>query len=184
MIPKYPEVFDYYKTNHFINAGVLSGQDQAWNYLLSMANRSLGPSKQVNLIVVAVPTDDPAYMYAFRDSWIGGKKNDAIILMGTKNSHDIDWVGVVSWTPNKEYNIYVRDRIMNEKYFDHRDAIVNIIADETAHRFERMHMKNMEWLVRSFQPSGMAMLWILLFGVLASGTACFASHQLRKNGDY
>jgi len=184
MIPVYPEVYDYYKTTHFINAGVLSAHDQEWNYLLSMANRGLGPSKQVNLIVVAVPTDDPAYMYAFRDAWVGGKKNDAIILIGSKDSHEIDWVGVVSWTPNKEYNIYVRDRILNEKYLDHRDAIVSIIADETANRFQRMHMKSMEWLVRSFQPSGTAMLWILLFGVLASAGACFGSHQLREGGYY
>ena len=183
LIPKYPEVYDYYKTNHFINTGVPMQPELTWNYLLSMANRTLGPSKQVNLLVITVPTDDPAYMYAFRDVWVGGKKNDAIILIGSTNGHEISWVSVVSWTPNKEFNIYVRDRIMDEKYLDHRDAIVNIITEETANRFERLHMKKMEFLVRSFQPSGTAMLWILFFGVLASGIACFISHQVHE-GSY
>jgi hypothetical protein len=182
MIPKYPEVYDYYKANHFINMGLPNVQDQTWNYLLSMANRTLGPSKQVNLIVIAVPTDDPSFMYAFRDAWIGGKKNDAITLIGSRDGHEIAWAGVVSWTPNKEYNIYVRDRILEEKYLDHQDAIVKIITEETTNRFERLHMKKMEWLVRSFQPSGIAMLWILLLGVIASGTTCFVSHQIHKGG--
>lgn len=179
-IPKYPDVYDYYKTTHFINMGVLHQPDDTWNYLLSMANRSLGPERQVNLIVVTVPTDDPAYMYAFRDAWIGGKKNDAIVLIGSTTGHEIDWVGVVSWTPNKEFNIYVRDRIMEQKSLDNRDAIVSVIFQETTNRFKRMHMKDMKFLVRSFQPSGKAMGWILFFGILASVGACFGSHKLHE----
>lgn len=179
-IPEYPEVFDYYQVNHFLNEGVPRVNEATWNYLLSNANRSLGPTKQVNLIVVAVPTDDPTYTYAFKDKWLGGKKNDAIILIGSKDGHEINWVDVVSWTPNKEYNIYVRDRILEEKYLDHQDAIVKIISEETTARFQRLHMKQMEWLMRGFQPSNTAMVSIFILGILLSFGALYASVQMRE----
>lgn len=181
MIPPYPEVYDYYKVHHLLNLGVPSAHDQDWEYLLSMANRKLGPEKQVNLIVVLVPTDDPAYVYAFRDKWLGGKKNDSIILIGAKDGHNIDWVDVVSWTTDKEYAVYVRDRILGIKNLDRRNDIVDVIVQETNQRFVRMHMKNMKWLVRGYQPSSTAMVWLLIIGIVTLFGTCYATIEFRKN---
>lgn len=182
LIPGYPVVYDYYHVRHIFNEDVPlpPGELFQWDWLLGEANKTLGTQKQVNLLVILVHTDDPAYMYAFRDAWLGGKKNDAIVLIGSKDGHEINWADVVSWTPNKEYNIYVRDRIMEEKYLDHKNAIVNIIAQETNTRFVRLHMKDMKWLMRGFQPSSTAMTWIALLGVLASIGGCFFSNYMHE----
>ena len=184
LIPPYPKVFDYYRTNHVINMGVPNLDVNTWNWLISEANKTLGPTKQVNLILVFVKTDDPNYMYAFKDAWLGGKKNDAIILIGSQDGQKIDWADVVSWSTNKEYTIYVRDRIMEVGQLNLRDDIVKVIAEETQNRFQRMHMKDMKWLVYSFQPSSRAMLVLFILGVLTSIGTAVASIKIHKEEGY
>jgi hypothetical protein len=180
----YPQVYDYYKVSHVYNMGVPNVDLTTWNWLISNANRALGPSKQVNLIVVLVKTDDPAYAYAFRDAWLGGKKNDAIILIGSLDGRKIEWADVISWTPRKDFAINIRERIMQDvDSLEKRDKIVGIIEEETALRFERLHMKQMEWLVRGYQPSGRAMLILFIIGLVASGLAAFISIQMH-DGEY
>jgi len=186
LIPVYPSVYDYYKVNHILNEGVPLAQSELdqYNWLLAQADKTLGTSKQVNLILVLVKTDDPAYVYAFRDAWLGGKKNDAIILIGSMDGNKIDWADVVSWTPNKQYAINVRDRIMEQGYLNHRDAIVNIIAEETQNQFVRMHMKNMKYLVRNFQPSGTVMIWLFIIGLFASIGAAGVEIYVHRQNQY
>lgn len=181
MIPPYPSVYDYYRADHVYNEGVIRVNNSTWEWLIREANKTLGPTKQVNIIVVLVPTDDASYVYAFRDAWLGGKKNDSIILIGSRDGLTIDWADVVSWSTNKEYAVYVRERIMDEKYLNRTDAIVGIIREETQNRFARLHMKTMTWLTRGYQPSGTAMLVLFVLGLLASGVSAFVSIYMHQN---
>lgn len=183
LIPAYPSVYDYYKVQHVYNMQVPNVDSDVWNALVAKANRPLGPSKQVNLIVVLVKTADPNYAYAFRDVWLGGKKNDAIILIGSTNGHDILWADVVSWSTDKAYEVNVKDRIMDEKYLDHTDTIVSIIAGETGKNFHRMHMKDMKWLMRSFQPSSGEMMWMFVLALLGIvGESAVSYYNFQENG--
>jgi hypothetical protein len=175
LIPAYPQVYDYYKVNHVLNEGVPGVDVPTWNWLISQADRTLGPQKQLNLLVVLVPTDDRSYTYAFRDQWLGGKKNDAVILIGSVDGHRIEWADVISWTTNKGYIINLRDDITHIGTLDKRDDIVTAIVTESRTEFQRMHMKNYKWLTRNFQPSGTAMLILFILGTLASLGACAAS---------
>lgn len=185
MIPVYPEVYDYYKVNHVLNMGVPNVNNDTWNWLVSQANRQLGPSKQLNVLIVLVPTADPSYAYAFRDKWVGGKKNDAIILIGSLDGHKIEWADVISWTTNKGYIIKLRDAITGIGVLDKRDEIVQAIVTESNTDFVRMHMKNYEWLLRNFEPSATAMWILFIIGMLASlGATWFTIIRARDDGGY
>jgi len=52
--------------------------------------RTLGRKKQVNVIVVLTEIDDPSYKYSLEAKWLGGNKNDVIIVMGF-DDHKITW---------------------------------------------------------------------------------------------
>lgn len=186
LIPEYPRVYDYYKVNHIINMGVPNVDVGTWNWLLSQADKTLGPYKQLNLIVVLVPTDDQSYVYAFKDVWLGGKKNDAIILIGSTDGHTIAWTDVVSWTTNKGYIIDLRDAILKIGTLDKRDDIVNTISQKSSTEFVRMHMKNYKWLTRNFQPSGTALIILFILGTIFSLGTAILSITYHKGlwGDY
>lgn len=173
LLPTYPNLYDYYRTVHYINLGV-PGQDAAtWEWLLDEINGDLGPSKQVQVLLLLVPTDDASYMLALKDHWLGGKKNDAIIVIGSKNGHTIGFVDVLSWTPNAKYKVLLKDAIYAET-LDKRDHIATAILQLTQMYFVRMHMKDYQYLMKSFQPSPVAMLWLFIIGSLGSlGLAAF-----------
>jgi len=168
MIPDYPGVFDYYRSNHFINLAVPNVDFNTWNWLVNEANKTLGPKKQVNILVILVKTADSSYAQALRTAWLGGKKNDAVVVIGSQDGHKIEFVDVISWAVRADFRDNLRQDIRDIGTLDQRDAIIKAIYDETDNRFVRMHMKDMEYLMRSFQPSGTAMWITFILGCLVS----------------
>ncbi len=72
------------------------------------------------------------------------------------------------------YKILLRDELPKFT-LDQRDAIIATIRKRTQEEFTRMHMKDYEYLVKSFQPSQRAMIWLFVIGcVLSIGLAVFA----------
>lgn len=170
LIPAYPGIYDYYKANHFINMGPVPDVDYGtWNWLVNEDNKTLGPAKQVNLLVLLVKTSDPSYVQAFKTAWLGGKKNDAVVIIGSEDGHKIAFAEVVSWAVRANYRDNLRDDIMEIGTLDRRDDIMKAVYSETQTKFVRMHMKDMQYLMRSFQPSGTAM-WVTF--ILATLLSC------------
>lgn len=174
-VPDYPRVHDYYKADHFINVGVPNIDFTTWNWLMNEKAKVLGPIKKVNPILITVNTADPTYAYAFRDKWVGGKKNDAVILIGSTDGNTIRWVDVVSWTPEKIYNIKLRDRILALGSLHKRDDIVHAIQEETTRSFVKMEMSNYKYLTANFQPSSTSMIVLFFLGLALSGGLSFWS---------
>lgn len=186
LIPKYPQVYDYYKIHHVINENVpfAPGVVEQWDWLLNEADKNLGPMKQVNVLLVFARTTDPAYVYAFKDGWLGGKKNDAIVLIGSSDGHTIAWDDIISWGTDKSYNIQLRDRIREIGTLDKRDDIIKAINEETVAHFQRLHMKTMKYLTSNFQPSNTAMFVLLFIGIALCGGLCWASVAGVFDGTY
>lgn len=169
LIPRYPDVvYDYYKHDPVINMGVPNVDLKSWNWLVSEANKTLGPEKQVNVIVILVPTPNRDYMLALKDKWMGGKKNDVVVVIGSTDGHTIDWADVMSWTPRADFKISLKDQIQDIHYLDRKDDIVAVIKTTTLNKFQRMHMKDMKYLMRSFQPSQSTMLIAFILAALLS----------------
>lgn len=175
--PRYPsDISDYYRAQHVINMGVPipTAATQQWEWLMDEVNGDFGVQKQVNAILLFVKTDDPKYVLALKDVWIGGKKNDAIIVIGSLDGHRIAFVDVVSWSPAAAFKVTLKDDILRIGSLDRRDDIIMAIRAAIGGKFERLHMKDYQYLVRSFQPSSTAMIVLFIFGVLLSaGLAYF-----------
>lgn len=169
MIPQYPDkIYDYYYNNPVINMGVPNVQLDTWNWLIRDINKVLGPKKRVHIIVILVPTNDRAYMLALKDAWVGGKKNDVDVVIGSPDGDKIEFADVMSWSTNKALAVELRDAIQAEGSLLQKDHIVRDIGETVDQDFVRMHMKDMKWLMRSFQPSGTVMLILFVLGTLIS----------------
>lgn len=170
LLPKYDAtVFDYYRAHHVINMGVPNVDMNVWNWLVNEINGDLGPKKQVNVTVVLAKTDDPQYTLALKDQWLGGKKNDAVVVIGSLDGHKIAFSDVISWSPNGLFGVTLKDDILQAGSLDNnRDGIAKAIRTDVQDKFQRMHMKDYQYLVRSFQPSSTAMMVLFILGCLSS----------------
>ena len=174
LVPKYPDqIYDYYKHDPVLNMGVRT-DTTTWNWLLREVNKQLGPIKQVNVILIFVPTSDRSYTLALKDVWLGGKKNDVDVVIGSTDGHEIGFVDVMSWSTNKAMAVDLRNKIQDIGTLDKRDDIQQAILGTVKGEFVRMHMKDMKWLMRSFQPSGTVIIILFILATLIeAGLAWF-----------
>lgn len=167
-IPKYPDhIYDYYQHDPVINM-IPNLDASTWNWLIREDNKILGPTKQANIILILVPLADRDYVAALKDVWLGGKKNDIDIIIGSKDGHKIDFAEVMSWTTNPSFKVSLKNQILNIGTLDQRDQINYAIFNTTRDHFVRMHMKDMKYLIRAYQPSRKAMMIIFVLSILFS----------------
>jgi hypothetical protein len=178
MIPPYPlNIYDYYKIDRAISVGVQVPDLKQWDVDISNILRTLGPSKQANVIVLFVNTADESYLHALEGKWIGGKKNDIIVIIGTTQYPKIDWVAVSSWTDKALFKVQLRDDIFALQNID-REKIIQAIQVNTAKTFERKHMKDFEYLKYKIEPPD----WVLTLAIVLSIVASLiASYVFSKN---
>jgi hypothetical protein len=174
LLPEYPQLYDYYRTQHVLNAGV-PGITKDWEWLLDEVNGDVGPVKNVNILLVLTKTADPTYTLALRTKWIGGKKNDVIVVIGSPDGKRIAFSDVVSWSPAQAFQIRLKDRIFQVGTLEKRDEIAKAIREEVSGGYKAMDIKQYKYLMSSYELSGTAMATLLSIGVLVSlGLAIWA----------
>lgn len=164
-LPKYPEVYDYYRSNRFLAVGVPIANLPALNERLSEINARLGAAKKVNIVVVAVNEADQSYLEALRESWIGGKINDTVVVVGMPDYPAIAWAGVISWTKSEEVKVDLRNRILDLKTFD-GERLLSAVEAEVGGKYAHRPMSDFEYLKATIEPSTAVKWWIFIIGVL------------------
>ena len=169
LIPEYPKVFDYYRADEFLfmHVAVLADVKYKANMALRIVNATLGAKKQLNIIIVVAKTSDLQYAEALRESWLGGKKNDIVVIIGAQNFPDLSFVSVISWSKSEEMKLAIRDHIMELKQFD-VEKVLNIVKTEADKKFVRREMKDYEYLMASVEPPVWALILIFVLGLAAS----------------
>ena len=167
MIPAYPRaVYDYYRLNRALTVGVPVPDLQAWSDDISGILKQLGPQKQANVIVVFVKTNDPNYEYALKSAWLGGKKNDIVVIIGTTEYPKIDFVRIMSWTDKEIFKVKLRDALQDMETID-RTTIIEAIRATTMAEFKRKSMKDFEYLDNEIEPPTWVI--VLAFIILIAG---------------
>ncbi len=171
LVPAYPKnVQDYYRINRAISMGVQVPDIPQWNADISNILKQLGPQKQANVIVLFVNTNDPQYEYALRSAWLGGKKNDIVLMIGSTEYPKIEWARVMSWTDKEIFKIELRDSVQELGTID-REKIIKSIFELTLKDFKRKSMKDFEYLDNEIDPPDWV-VW-LTFILMVSGTIGF-----------
>lgn len=165
-LPPYPmNVYDYHKLNRLVTVGVTVKDSKAWNEGISKIASELGPTKQSNIVVVLtnLPQD---YYQSLRRHWLGGKKNDAIAVIGVDANNTITWVEVMSLS-NEEFKVRLRNGLMETGKISPA-VTLPVIRDVVATHFKRKPMKDFEYLKSSIQPSKKQWVWGMVISFLLS----------------
>lgn len=168
-IPKYPQdIYDYYRLDRLVAVGVPIDNPRSWNAELSRINADLGKPKQVNMIVVLVKNQPDEYYYALEEAWIGGKKNDAILVVSVDDQMKPQWASVMAWTSNELFKVKLRDDIMDEQVIN-RDTLMTALATNVSKYYVRKPMKEFEYLSAQIAPSSTEWAVTLIIAVLVAG---------------
>ncbi len=157
-LPDYPEIYDYYRIQRVI--GIDVNVDNTLNIMLNEQMRKWGPKKQANIIVVIVSDKySQEYYQALQAHWLGGKKNDVVIVLQIDSEKNIGWTRVFSRADQAVFDKSVEMDIDNMGKFEAK-KFVDIVNDNVQNRFKRMSFEKFKYLLDDYKPS---------FGVLAFG---------------
>lgn len=173
MVPAYPDkVYNYYNLDRALTVNVPIPDLAAWNADISNIVKKLGPQKQANVVILFVNTADQSYIHALEGKWIGGKKNDIIVVIGTTNYPNIDWVAISSWTDSQLFKVQLRDDIMALGVVD-RSKIIPLITTHTMASYKRKEMKDFEYLKDKVQPPVWVLTLAIALGIIISVGSSF-----------
>lgn len=169
-LPPYPAFqYDYYRVDRFFSEGFNAPDKRTWVWLLNELNADTGQSKQVNVVVGLIKHPDPRYAFALEEHWLGGKKNDAIVLIGVPDYPRIAWVGVVSWSKAEIFKVAVRDAILDIGTVERRDDIMTAIHNAVDLHYVRRPMDDFKYLAASAQPGPGATIFLFMLGAAMCG---------------
>jgi hypothetical protein len=140
---------------------------------LDLSLMSLGSVKQANVLVYLVGTPDLNAAYAIKENWVGGKKNDIIVVIGASKFPKMDFVHVLAWTDVELFKIELRDRILALKELNDGRALANVITGQMVKSpqsggFKRLPMASMEYLIGDIKLPIWCQILIVLIGFGAS----------------
>jgi len=145
-IPNYPlNIYDY----QYLDRVILIGKNlpnldyKKFNYEYSKFLGEVGKQKQLNSVLVLTDNSQD-FTRILEAKWVGGKKNDVIIIIGTNEKADILWVYSFGWSKNNRVFIELRENLIQHKKINLE--IIDIIKKATNQYFERKEMKEFEYL--------------------------------------
>lgn len=184
-LPAYPGgIYDYYHLDRLVTRGVEVSGRRAWNADLSSLNAYLGTLKQTNMIVVLVQDQPQDYFYALEQAWMGGKKNDIVLVIDVDAQMAPQWASVMAWTTQEIFKVRLRDAVMDDKVIT-RESVIEALREVVPRDYKRKPMKDFAYLKSSITPSTTGWIVSLVIGLLVAGglTYLFQVHDIFGVGD-
>jgi hypothetical protein len=175
-VPEYPKPYDYHYTDRVIPVGVNIPNIAYWNEAFAKMNSRIGPTKQGNVVMIVTNNSSRNYGDLVQKTWIGGKKNDIVIVIGAPKYPEVQWVKVFSWSRHDIINVNLRNSLATS-ILD-VETTVPMIEASVMKYYERKPMKDFEYLASNVEPSGWLIALMLIVGSLVSG---FIAYHFRNN---
>jgi hypothetical protein len=170
----YPNVYDYYHMDRLlVESGPVSDR-ATWNNTLANINARVGASKQVNAMVV-ITTKPREYYYALEEHWIGGKKNDSVLVIGVNDSLQPVWVEVMAWVLDNKFKIILKDEIMKLPSIE-ATTVLPVYEKNIVSFYQRKPMHDFEYLKASIVPSTTQWIVSILIGLVFAVGLGFLFH--------
>ena len=176
-LPDYPDkIYDYWHVSRLVSVGVGIKNPQEWNQGLAEINAELGAKKQVNMLVFF--TNQPSdYFYALEQFWVGGKKNDVVLVIGASSEDEKPkYVQVMALTQDKVLEVKLRDGIMDLPNLNPKN-VLSVFRDSVDKFYVRKHMKDFEYLKASISPSFLEILIGLILSIIGSAVFCIIVYK-------
>ena len=116
------------------------------------------------IVTTGQPED---YYYGVKEAWIGGKKNDIVVMIDVAADGHINWTNTLSWAKNDIVRVKLRDDIMAINKMD-RVAVLKVMHDDIEQYFVRKRMREFEYLNSAIILSDTEFWWMLVGALLLS----------------
>lgn len=164
----YPQgIYDYWHLQRLVVLGSIKVNGDQWEADLMELNADLGAAKQVNVIVALVERMPGDYAQALDQHWLGGKKNDVVVLMSATPAGAIEWAHVMAWTDAEMFKVKLRDDLVAVGSLD-RGAVMQAIRKNVGALYVRKPMKDFEYLEASITPTTTQWVVCITLGILLS----------------
>jgi hypothetical protein len=169
VIPGYPNnIYDYHThLDRVVQIGYSLPDLRQWDDDLTQLNIELGSKKQCNVILFVMTGQPEDYYYGLKEAWIGGKKNDVIVMVNVDAAGTIQWANCLSWAKNDMFRVKLRDDLMAIGKLD-RVAAMKVIHDDVEQYFVRTSMKEFKYLDKAIILTNTEFWWILVITALVS----------------
>lgn len=181
ILPDYPiRIYDYWRIDRVVTPNVAVPNKTAWNRELSKMLSTVGPAKQVNVVVVFVnaPRD---YARTLRYHWEGFKKNDAVVVVGVQGGL-VSWTEAMSWSKNPAFDIEVRNLIDNYRGQPlaalEPQRVVPAIGQIAMKEFVRRPMEEFEYLKGDIPPPRWLIWLCTILAVLLGCGSAYLFHRV------
>lgn len=177
-VPAYPRVYDFYRINRVV--GDLSNHPMASqiNENLNNALKTLGKEKQVNIVIILTDIDDPSYRYVVERAWLGGEKNDAIVIVGLDGNR-ITWSDTITWALNKGnelFNVKMRDGVIKLGTLD-PTTFSSFVVSTIKSTYDRPEMTQFAYLEDEIDPPGWVIILAVIIAIGGSISLTFVFHH-------
>jgi hypothetical protein len=170
--PPYPgQVYDYYRIDRHVAVDVAGSDNfRAWNKELMRLNADVGAAKQANVAVVQVYGKPHEWFLALEEKWIGGKKNDVVVVYGLETGTSaIQWVDVMAWSIDPIFKVKLRDALMeNPQRTPDPKTDIPRIREAVVKDFQRKPMRDFAYLKSAIKPTTTEWVVSLIVGVLVA----------------
>lgn len=184
LIPEYPRVHSYYKFDRVMSMGMgASINHKEWDDYLERYQKVLGNSHEVNIITLIVNTPDQMYRHALERAWVGGKKNDVIVLIGSSNYPKIDWVDAITLgrnAGNELMTVEMRDNLMKIGTLEDHKVVIGSMVRTIEDKFDRKLMADYEYLKDEIDPP----TWVIILAFFLSVALSIAATIFFHHTDY
>jgi hypothetical protein len=182
-MPTYPQsYYDYYRLDRLVQIGTAVPDVAEWNKDLSELNADMGSAKQANIVITLVKGHGRDWYKTLERSWIGGKKNDVVLVIGLNSDDTIAWTETMAWTDYSYFRIKLRDDVLAIGKLD-RAAIFAAIRDGVGKNFKRKPMSDFAYLAASVTPTGWENFWGLFFSILSAAGLMYWCEEQDIFGD-
>lgn len=125
-----------------------------------------GSERQANPLLV-ITNQGPAFLESLREAWINGKKNDVVLVMGTKTWPQIEWADVLCWSSDTSLTPFLKAELAETDLADRQKVMQALTAGIMRH-YTRKPMADFEYLKNGIDVPA----WIPWTCVLLATAAC------------
>jgi hypothetical protein len=178
-VPDYPQLTNLYHITNVFSVGS-SIDVSVWNNMLLEKLKTLSAKKQINVIIIVAKTTDRNYRYAVEKAWLGGKKNDYVVVLGTDDNNTIRMVEGFTFGLSQG-NFLMLSQVATQLQDVSLDpkTVIDIIANNVDTTFSRKPMKDFEYLIKEKVPSTTT---ITILGFLQFLVCCVLTYfNIKRN---
>ena len=185
IIPSYPRLHSVYKIDHALSAddAVSRTELAKWTHAIREQLKTSDIETNPNILFVFTSTTDRNYRYALERKWLGGKKNDLVVVIGAPSYPKATWAEVITLggtSGNELTAVKVRRAIEGQNLDPVKTT--NKVFSVVERNFDMKSIDDFEYLEDEQQISFWQGFFIVLISIIVSiiVSIIFSNNSLRS----